>query len=1010
MGAIKTTELSNGNIGLEITYGGKEAPFGGVDSSAPPAYIDPRCFTNCDGFLVIDGKLVAVTMAPADTPPLWGGTAGVLLIGFGNFYSTKYGTLNYALGYIATAIAATVGPPATPSGVEYSFYMTAWSPSYPSTYWNDTLNYTLYNSATPAIAASVTVDLQTIAGGGGLGAGATLTISAVTSVGYGGIDVGAYFYLNGILSTVTISLGNGGTNYVVGDKYWVVQGTDPANITAQVVIETVNPLTGAILTVSIVPDSYTATYVAANDSTGNHAAITSNVISTAGWGYSLGTATLAFSQPSDVVLQIAGPGGNSTYTVQSNGATPVTPTLPGSGAIIGVLAYDSDGVFQYTSGWAYTSITGTLAEIAVATATSSSYPNVGGVNYSVGQVYYLDECYTAATASQVKAARLNVLEFISNPPVAVKQGTAKVLITAVGAGGSITGVQIIDSGLASDGFGSLNTTNVSGSTVVGFQTNAYALLRPVPLNTLTSSPVIILDAMAADINGLSTYPQDQNVTATVNISASSLTLTAITAGVIGNSITVQDLSAITGSDASYYYFSCRALTHLTGGDDGTGSGTVLSTILPNKASIASVGGTLYIGNIGPAIIKYGGPGAFATSTTLQGVRVLRKFAGSLIGLGLIPAPGTVIASVDMIFAWSATNDLDTWAPLGLDGNVTGAGFAQLTDIGDYLTGLIVTNATAFIIRSQGVSYATATGNAASPFNFSHIGLGDEGEGAQVTALLSQYDQTGVYVGNTDIYQISNTIASIGARIKALLLSSLDVNGISTSVATSVTLGGDSFPLLSFIVGVYSGSYRTTQTTMFTYNPSNDSWMLQRVPFNEYTNYIVINAILGVFASLNTFAVTSVPSQASTVLARQGLLYGTLSVPSFIALTEGVPNNNSIVVQPASVTFVQEEICFGRDITIDGLYIALFAKVSENVVISFYISGAYFNSLTLTPAQFNTLEGIPVEVQLTSQTGSFTVHSPQLSYAVTSIADAGTAQIRFTKFAMFGSFDPKQRPV
>jgi hypothetical protein len=437
---------------------------------------------------------------------------------------------------------------------------------------------------------------------------------------------------------------------------------------------------------------------------------------------------------------------------------------------------------------------------------------------------------------------------------------------------------------------------------------------------------------------------------------------------------------------------------------------VLSTILPNKASIASVGGTLYIGNIGPAIIKYGGPGAFATSTTLQGVRVLRKFAGSLIGLGLIPAPGTVIASVDMIFAWSAANNLDTWAPLGLDGNVTGAGFAQLTDIGDYLTGLIVTNATAFIIRSQGVSYATATGNAASPFNFSHIGLGDEGEGAQVTALLSQYDQTGVYVGNTDIYQISNTIASIGARIKALLLSSLDVNGISTSVATSVTLGGDSFPLLSFIVGVYSGSYRTTQTTMFTYNPSNDSWMLQRVPFNEYTNYIVINAILGVFASLNTFAVTSVPSQASTVLARQGLLYGTLSVPSFIALTEGVPNNNSIVVQPASVTFVQEEICFGRDITIDGLYIALFAKVSENVVISFYISGAYFNSLTLTPAQFNTLEGIPVEVQLTSQTGSFTVHSPQLSYAVTSIADAGTAQIRFTKFAMFGSFDPKQRPV
>ena len=56
MGAIKTTELSNGNIGLEITYGGKEAPFGGVDTSAPPAYIDPRCFTNCDGVIVVDNQ------------------------------------------------------------------------------------------------------------------------------------------------------------------------------------------------------------------------------------------------------------------------------------------------------------------------------------------------------------------------------------------------------------------------------------------------------------------------------------------------------------------------------------------------------------------------------------------------------------------------------------------------------------------------------------------------------------------------------------------------------------------------------------------------------------------------------------------------------------------------------------------------------------------------------------------------------------------------------------------
>jgi hypothetical protein len=990
MGAIKTTELSNGNIGLEITYGGKEAPFGGVDTSAPPAYIDPACFTNCDGFIVVDNQLVAASLNPVAIPTLWNGTVGVILIGFGNFYTPKYGTLNYALGYKASNVS---GPP---TGVDYTFYMTAWVPGNPATYWNDTLNYTLFNSATPATKASVTVDLQTITGGG-LGTGATVTIAAVTSVGYEGVYEGSYFYLDGILSTVTISPGNGGTNYVVGDTYWVVQGTDPANITAQVVVETVNPLTGAILTVSIVPDSYTATYTAASDSTSNHAAITSNVISTAGWGYSLGTATLAFAQPSDVVLQIEGPGGSSTYTVQSNGATPVTPTLPGSGAIIGGMAYDSGGVFQETSGWSYTSITGTLAKIVVDNNTSSSYPNIGGVNYSVGQAYYLDECYTAATASQVNGADLNVLEFISNPPVAVKQGTAKVLITAVGAGGSITGVQIIDSGLASDGFGCLNTTNVPGSTVVGFQTNVYALLRPVPLNTLTSSPVIILDAMAADINGLSTYPQDQNVTATVNISASSLTLTAIIAGTIGNSITVQDLSVITGSDASYYYFSCRSLTYLTGGSDGAGSGTVLSTVLPNKASIASVGGTLYIGNIGPAIIKYGGPGAFATSTTLQGVRVLRKFAGSLIGLGLIPAPGTVIASVDMIFAWSATNDLDTWAPLGLDGNVTGAGFAQLADIGDYLTGLIVTNATAFIIRSQGISYATATGNATSPFNFDHIGLGDEGEGAQVTALLAQYDQSGLYVGNSDVYQIANGITAVGAKIKTALFNALSNNPFRFfgNAACTVMINSETVLFLLAVGNV-----------IYIYNPSNATWQTITLAVLAADLY---SLALGVFASSNTTASSNLFNQCSPII----VVELSPQVYQFYELSEGVPNALSLSLPP-SVTFPSEEVAFGRDITVDGIYSAISAQVSENVAMFYNLNGNVFSAQSLTPTEFDSLSALPVGTQVfpdsVTSSGAVTEHSPQLQISIAALPDTGTALVRLTKQAIFGSFDPRQRPV
>ena len=956
MGAIEKTELSNGNIGLEITYGGKEAPFGGVDTSAPPAYIDPRCFTNCDGFIVVDNQLVAASLNPVQIPTLWSGTAGVILIGFGNFYTPRYGTLNYALGYKASGVTR------PPTGVDYTFYMTAWVPGNPVTYWNDTLNYTLYNSATPAIAASVTVDLQTIAGGGGLGAGATVAITAVTSIA-GPAHGNFGFDLTGIISAITVT---GGTNYKVGDTYWIVQGTTPANITAQVIIETVNPLTGAILTVSLVPNSYETTYINSSNAT--------VPLYTAGYNYTVGAATLAFAQPSDVVLQIEGPGGSSTYTVQSNGVTPVTPTLPGSGAVLRITGVYQNGAYididSQTGNRTWSNVT--IADLNFIRALDEP----GGVNYSVGQVYYV-----------VSGGVDFITQTVTIDPVNALDPNVQIQITSVGAGGTITGFQIVNTGL--------DDSNINMNDY--FDQRPVIVGDPVPLNTLTSSPVIILNAMAADINGLSTYPADQNVIATVNTGSSSLTLTAVIAGVTGNSITVQDLSVLTGSDASYYYFSCRALTHLTGGSDGTGSGTVLSTVLPNKASIASVGGILYIGNIGPAIIKYGGPGLFVTSTTLQGVRVLRKFAGSLIGLGLIPAPGTVIASVDMIFAWSATLNLDTWAPLGLDGYVTGAGFAQLADIGDYLTGLIVTNATAFIIRSQGISYATATGNATSPFNFNHIGLGDEGEGAQVTALLAQYDQSGLYVGNSDVYQLANGITAVGAKINKALFNTLGENSFRLfgNAACAVMLTSETVLFLLAIGNV-----------IYIYNPSNATWQTITLLVSAENLY---SLALGVFASSNTTASSNLFNQCSPIVAVER----SPQVYQFYELSEGVPNGSSLSLPP-SVTFPSEEVAFGRDVTVDGMYSAINAQVSEDVVISYNLNGNEFSFQLLTPAEFDSLSTLPVETQIfsdsTATSGAVTEHSPQLQISIAALPDMGTALVRLTKQAIFGSFDPKQRPV
>lgn len=933
-------------VQLEITYGGKEAPFGGIDTSAPPAYIDPKCFTNCDGFIVVDNKLVAASLNLSTVPPLWSGTSGVLLIGFGNFYNPTYGTLNYALGYKSLAISG------TPTGVEYTFYMTAWVPGNPATYWNDTLTETLYNSATPATTASLTVELEAV-GGGSPGTGATVDITGISSLGS---PTGGGFYLDGILASMTIT---GGTGYQVGQTYQVVQGS---NVTGQVLITAVDG-SGAVTGFTIVPDSYTTTYISGD---------TGVPVSTAGFNYSGGAATLEFSAPSDVVLQIVGPSGTAEYSVKSNGTSFVTPSLAGNGAAIAVQTIAKAGsIYSYP-----TSKTGAIV---------SSILLYAGTNYNVGEIYYLKN-----------------FSFTPYPPT--DGNTAQIMVTSVGVGGSVTGYVLIATGTDASLYTPAAPIPVTSYTVFNYDGTGA-----VPIEAVGNTVAAILNDMADDINGLSTYPADANVTASVDILSSSLVLTAIMAGVIGNSITAQDLSDISGPDASYYYFPIRTPTNLTGGSDGTSSGTVLQTVLPNQASIASVGGTLYVGNIGPLIIKYGGPGALTVSTTLQGVRVLRKFAGSLIGLGLIPAPGTVVASTDMILAWTAAGALDVWNPLDLSGNVTGAGFEELADIGDYLTGLIVTSGTAFIIRSQGISYATATGNATLPFNINHIGLGDQGEGAQITELVCQYDQTGAFVSNSNIYQVSNSLSAIGDKIKTALFNAIANNifKFNASLACAVLIV-DEIAIIVFVVGnvgyIFNASNGTWQTITLTLAPINLSYVWA-----------------GVFATSNTSATSNLFNQCISVIA---IKYN--GVYTFCSITEGVPNALALS-NPSTVTFPVEEVSFGRDITIDALYVSLWGNVSENVLITFYINllqntsaqgqpaiyeqtQVKFASITLTPAQFNNLNGTPTEFQLFSTSGTVVGRSPQLEIQITSITDTGTAQVRCAKAQLYCSYDSAQRPI
>jgi hypothetical protein len=179
----------------------------------------------------------------------------------------------------------------------------------------------------------------------------------------------------------------------------------------------------------------------------------------------------------------------------------------------------------------------------------------------------------------------------------------------------------------------------------------------------------------------------------------------------------------------------------------------------------------------------------------SGQTVLGKYAGSLIGLGAIPQLGNTLQNKDMIISWTAASKLDEWSPVDATGNVTGAGFTQLADVDDALRGLVVSNSTLFIIRANGVSYGTALGSGSLPFSFQHVSLGAEGEGSSQTNFISQYNETGAYVGNTDIFKVSGSLQAIGEKINSRFFTALnDSDGPASSNISAYEIGKRVNPL------------------------------------------------------------------------------------------------------------------------------------------------------------------------------------------------------------------------
>ena len=448
---------------------------------------------------------------------------------------------------------------------------------------------------------------------------------------------------------------------------------------------------------------------------------------------------------------------------------------------------------------------------------------------------------------------------------------------------------------------------------------------------------------------------------------------------------------------------------------------------------------------------------FGYITQYQGARVLSKFAGHLIAVGVINGlgaggEGTNFDNTQLWFAWSKEGDFSTWNAVDSGGLVTGAGGEQLADISDMLTGLVISNSVAFILRAEGLSYATVQASASVPFDVSHVALSKFGQGCPSTSLWTQFDQLGFYIGQTNVFMLSQAPQAIGDKIVMALFPQLinmanRLNDVLIGPPYNFPLVGNPSPFEDKYYNKVSVEPLTFMNNnrenvdfgvlidnlIYMFSPVDGTWM--KLDMNPVLPPELISALTWSIKKLVTLPLWSSVGYDGSYQSRRALVYaqrftsGHYQAPELYDLT---PRFYSTTTQSGYIWFPAEEISLGRDITIDALYVLISA--APGIEIDFQIDGwqrdqngnsayvqAAFTGSIVTDA--SAYPGFYEEYQVFNADGSaITLKAPQLKINVNPQSSwAGYTPpipypifsqpfIKISKVAMFGSFDPNQRPV
>jgi hypothetical protein len=179
--------------------------------------------------------------------------------------------------------------------------------------------------------------------------------------------------------------------------------------------------------------------------------------------------------------------------------------------------------------------------------------------------------------------------------------------------------------------------------------------------------------------------------------------------------------------------------------------------------------------------------------------------------------------------WSASGDPQEWRP-NYDST---AGFADLLEVPDSITGFATLGRSGYIFRNNGITLMTPTGVSVAPFQFDQVTNAPLGVGCWYPYSLSTYGSICCFVSTSEIYAFDgSSFNNIGASAKKKIFADIGASPVESIYGWIIPRLGAGFPMFSYWLSLPNSVQGGPVCWVFNFD--SQAWWRFWTPYGQLT--------------------------------------------------------------------------------------------------------------------------------------------------------------------------------